>query len=87
MPALCPLLQDLFGGMAWSNMTERSGGKIAGFVDFDWGANLCPSKTCSEDMKVPGDIGWCLGTPGGAWGHRVVPGDTGWRLGTSGVVL
>ena len=55
--------------MAWSNMTERSGGKIAGFVDFDWGANLCPSKTCSEDMKVP------LGTPGGAWGCWVVPGD------------
>ena len=27
-------------------MTERSNGKIAGFVDFDWGASLCPQKGC-----------------------------------------
>ena len=46
------LCQDLFGSLAWVNITADSNGKVAGFVDFDWGASLCPDKACSEDMKV-----------------------------------
>ena len=31
-------MQD-FGG-SWQNLTANSKGKIASFMDFDWGANL-----------------------------------------------
>jgi len=44
--------QDLFGTLSWINVTAESKGNVAGFVDFDWGANLCPDQTCSADMKV-----------------------------------
>ena len=46
------LRQDLFGSLNWVNITADSNGKVAGFVDFDWGASLCPDKACSDDMKV-----------------------------------
>jgi len=52
----CPndlfMTQDLFGTLSWINVTAESKGNVAGFVDFDWGANLCPDQTCSADMKV-----------------------------------
>lgn len=53
----CPhdlvVTQDLFSGNPhWVNLTEQSGGKIAGFVDFDWGKNLCPGGTCDTMMPV-----------------------------------
>ncbi|GAX79116.1 hypothetical protein CEUSTIGMA_g6556.t1 [Chlamydomonas eustigma] len=52
----CPhdlwLTQDLFGAMTWTNLTENARGQIASFVDFDWGANLCPNKDCTSDLKV-----------------------------------
>ncbi|GFR45937.1 hypothetical protein Agub_g7400, partial [Astrephomene gubernaculifera] len=55
-PALmeCPydlmLNQDVFNPASpWKNLTADSGGKIAGFVDFDWAANLCPNRdTCGN---------------------------------------
>jgi hypothetical protein len=34
------------------NLTANAKGKIAGFVDFDWGANLCPGNDCREQLKV-----------------------------------
>ncbi len=49
--ALCA--QNLFSGNpTWTNLTETSNGKIAGFVDFDWGRNLCPHGECHSMMKV-----------------------------------
>ncbi len=32
----------------WVNLTQASNGKVFGFVDFDWGANLCPKKNCPD---------------------------------------
>lgn len=29
-------------GNTWKNLTENSGGRIASFVDYDWGAYLKP---------------------------------------------
>ncbi|KAG1664895.1 hypothetical protein FOA52_006241 [Chlamydomonas sp. UWO 241] len=50
----CPhdlmLTQDLYGALTWQNLTQRSNGKIAGFVDFDWGAQLCADR---DDPKPP----------------------------------
>mmetsp|Transcript_3363 Transcript_3363/g.9396 ORF Transcript_3363/g.9396 Transcript_3363/m.9396 type:complete len:1023 (-) Transcript_3363:787-3855(-) len=55
----CPhdlfLTKDLFGAMTWANLTEQSAGKISGFVDFDWGAALCPGNDCAEKFKVTDD--------------------------------
>mmetsp|Transcript_15969 Transcript_15969/g.34497 ORF Transcript_15969/g.34497 Transcript_15969/m.34497 type:complete len:890 (+) Transcript_15969:138-2807(+) len=52
----CPhdlmLTQDLFGSMTWTNLTYNAGGKVAGFVDFDWAANLCPFKNCPDHVQV-----------------------------------
>ena len=31
---------NAFTDLTWQNMTENAKGQIAGFVDFDWGANL-----------------------------------------------
>lgn len=33
-------MQDF--GNTWANVTENSNGRIASFVDFDWGVNLKP---------------------------------------------
>ncbi|MEW5312182.1 MAG: hypothetical protein WDW38_003829 [Sanguina aurantia] len=50
----CPhdlwLTKDLYSpeGWAgkWQNLTANAQGAIAGFVDFDWGLNTCPSQNC-----------------------------------------
>lgn len=33
--------QTAFTDLKWENLTAASGGKIAGFVDFDWGVEAC----------------------------------------------
>eukprot|EP00197_Chlamydomonas_leiostraca_P003012 CAMPEP_0202867564 /NCGR_PEP_ID=MMETSP1391-20130828/9502_1 /ASSEMBLY_ACC=CAM_ASM_000867 /TAXON_ID=1034604 /ORGANISM="Chlamydomonas leiostraca, Strain SAG 11-49" /LENGTH=890 /DNA_ID=CAMNT_0049547617 /DNA_START=70 /DNA_END=2742 /DNA_ORIENTATION=- len=55
----CPfdlvLTRDLFSGNPnWTNLTANANSQVAGFVDFDWGSNLCPgsSAECSADMRV-----------------------------------
>ena len=35
-----PFPQDF--GKTWTNLTDNSGGRVASFVDFDWGALLNP---------------------------------------------
>ena len=30
--------QDAWGDMIWTNLTDNADGRIAAFVDFDWGA-------------------------------------------------
>lgn len=35
---MCVHLQDF--GRTWANLTANSQGRIAAFVDFDWGAEL-----------------------------------------------
>ncbi|GIL90755.1 hypothetical protein Vretimale_16851 [Volvox reticuliferus] len=59
----CPmdlmLNQDAFNRdklSTWINLTFNSNEKIAGFVDFDWGANLCPSKDCSDLPAIPDEV-------------------------------
>ena len=45
------MLQDF--GASWSNLTEKAGGKVAAFWDFDWGASLIhpdPSKTIDDEV-------------------------------------
>lgn len=45
------MLQDF--GTAWTNLTEKAGGKVAAFWDFDWGAALThpdPSKTIDDEV-------------------------------------
>lgn len=40
-------------GTAWTNLTEKAGGKVAAFWDFDWGASLThsdPSKTIDDEV-------------------------------------
>ena len=45
--------QNLYSGdPTWINLTENAKGKIAGFVDFDWGANICPKNDCGKDLEV-----------------------------------
>ena len=44
-------MQDF--GSSWSNLTEKAGGKVAAFWDFDWGAALThtdPSKTIDDEV-------------------------------------
>lgn len=48
----CSRVQDLYGTPTWTNFTENAGGQIAGFVDFDWSANLCPGNDCGEQVLV-----------------------------------
>lgn len=54
-PAACAydlfLTQNAYSGLTWQNLTANTRGGIAGFVDFDWGANLCPDNDCTSDMK------------------------------------
>ncbi|EFJ39886.1 hypothetical protein VOLCADRAFT_100398 [Volvox carteri f. nagariensis] len=40
----------------WRNLTDVTGGKIAGFVDFDWGANLCPDNNCPDLPNISNDL-------------------------------
>ncbi|GLI71589.1 hypothetical protein VaNZ11_016826 [Volvox africanus] len=40
----------------WNNLTSNSNEKIAGFVDFDWGANLCPAGSCSELPPIADEL-------------------------------
>ena len=45
------VLQDF--GTQWTNLTEKAGGKVAAFWDFDWGAALThpdPSKTIDDEV-------------------------------------
>ena len=45
------VLQDF--GTAWTNLTEKAGGKVAAFWDFDWGAALThsdPSRTIDDEV-------------------------------------
>ena len=49
-PSFC-MLQDF--GASWSNLTEKAGGQVAAFWDFDWGASLMhsdPSKTIDDEV-------------------------------------
>lgn len=48
------LFADSASGIVWKNLTEASGGKVAGFVDFEWGAALCPDGVAEkcEPFKV-----------------------------------
>jgi hypothetical protein len=51
MPVSINVLQDF--GTAWTNLTEKAGGKVAAFWDFDWGASLThsdPSKTIDDEV-------------------------------------
>ncbi|KAL6759447.1 hypothetical protein V8C86DRAFT_2572580 [Haematococcus lacustris] len=58
----CPkdlmLTKDLFSGQpSWQNLTADSNGRIAGFVDFDWGATLCGPKGCGVDVaELPDEL-------------------------------
>ncbi|KAG2489020.1 hypothetical protein HYH03_012458 [Edaphochlamys debaryana] len=57
----CPhdlmLNQDVFNPSAsWNNLTAGSGGKVAGFVDFDWGASLCPKGSCPELPAIADEL-------------------------------
>eukprot|EP00201_Polytomella_parva_P016140 CAMPEP_0175072082 /NCGR_PEP_ID=MMETSP0052_2-20121109/19671_1 /TAXON_ID=51329 ORGANISM="Polytomella parva, Strain SAG 63-3" /NCGR_SAMPLE_ID=MMETSP0052_2 /ASSEMBLY_ACC=CAM_ASM_000194 /LENGTH=978 /DNA_ID=CAMNT_0016339465 /DNA_START=262 /DNA_END=3198 /DNA_ORIENTATION=+ len=57
----CPhdlfLTQDLFGSMDWVNLTANAHGKLAGFVDFDWGINACPTTTAgTRNCSKKGDM-------------------------------
>ena len=50
-----PLQQNLFDKeRIWTNLTTEARGKVAGFVDFDWGAALCPGgpAECGADTRV-----------------------------------
>ncbi len=54
--------------MTWTNLTENSKGKIAAFVDFDWGLSLCPSfdnKPHPVCMMIK--VGFPLGSVGTGW--------------------
>lgn len=47
--------QNLFDKeRTWTNLTTEARGKVAGFVDFDWGAALCPGgpAECGADTRV-----------------------------------
>ncbi|KAF5837876.1 hypothetical protein DUNSADRAFT_3769 [Dunaliella salina] len=51
----CPfdlmMTQNLYSGdPTWTNLTANANGKVAGFVDFDWGANLCPDNNCGKEL-------------------------------------
>ena len=48
----CVSLQDF--GQTWENLTENSAGKIASFVDFEWGAMLKPwgNSTTNKDETI-----------------------------------
>ena len=40
-------------GQEWTNLTEKAGGKVAAFWDFDWGASLThtdPSKSIDDEV-------------------------------------
>lgn len=40
-------------GSSWTNLTQKAGGKVAAFWDFDWGASLThtdPSKTFGDEV-------------------------------------
>ncbi|KAG2441862.1 hypothetical protein HXX76_003470 [Chlamydomonas incerta] len=57
----CPhdlmLNKDVFTpGSTWTNLTADSNGAVAGFVDFDWGASLCPSGTCPDLPPISDDL-------------------------------
>ncbi|PNW71630.1 hypothetical protein CHLRE_16g662250v5 [Chlamydomonas reinhardtii] len=57
----CPhdlmLNKDVFTpGSAWTNLTADSNGAVAGFVDFDWGASLCPSGNCTDLPPISDDL-------------------------------
>lgn len=48
----CPFVTQNFG-QSWTNLTEKAGGKVAAFWDFDWGASLThtdPSKTFDDEV-------------------------------------
>ena len=47
----CRDVQDF--GTKWTNLTEKAGGKVAAFWDFDWGAALThqdPSKSIDDEV-------------------------------------
>lgn len=51
----CPfdlmVTQNLYSGEpTWTNLTANANGKVAGFVDFDWGANICPDNECGNKL-------------------------------------
>lgn len=39
------------------NLTANANGGIAGFVDFDWGASLCPKGNCTDPSESAGQQG------------------------------
>lgn len=49
-------MQNLFASnpaqAAWRNLTAESKGKAAGFVDFDWMANLCAHGACEASVAA-----------------------------------
>ncbi len=60
-----PAAQNAFSGLTWTNLTDNANGKIAGFVDFDWGATLCKNNRCTTS-QVGGWVGGWVGAAGAA---------------------
>ena len=58
-------------GITWTNLTENSAGRVASFVDYDWG------------MPLKRDVGWCSGV-GWLFGLPYVTQDKCPRCQTSG---